>query len=133
VADLNLHVDGPHSPERTKEIADLLAECVRFLNHATMSGNGLDDPADVYYVLGALYTGTQRLPQLTRQITAVLTAQAATGTLGNNRDSDPAVEVTEAGYDLLDASVAAETLTTALQTAQQGIAGLYVKGEIPGA
>ena len=127
--EINLHVDGPHSPERTKEIADLFAECVRFLNHATMSGNGLDDPADIYYILGALYTGTQRLPQLTRQLAKFLGAQAATGTLGNNRDSDPAVEVTEAGYDLADAAQAAEALTTGLQNAQRAISGLYVKGE----
>src|ERR1700733_5899148 len=77
--DIDLNVDGPHSPERTKEVADLLAECVRYLNYATMSGNGLTDPADVYYILGALYTGTERLPQLFGNLARLLAAQAATG------------------------------------------------------
>lgn len=126
---LSFSPDGPHSPEHTKEVADLFAECVRFLNYASMSGNGLTDPADVYYILGALCMGTQRLPQLFGNLSKLLAAQAATGTLGNNRDSSPAVEATEAGYDLLDAAEAAEALTSALKTAQQGISGLYVKGE----
>ena len=130
--EINLHVDGPHSPERTKEIADLLAECVRYLNHATMSGNGLDDPADVYYILGALYTGTQRLPQLFGQLTAILDKQVAAGVLADNAGGDPAERAAEASLDLSDAAASAEPLTTWLREAQQAISGLYVKGK-PGA
>ena len=131
--EINLHVDGPHSPERTKEIADLLAECVRFLNYASMSGGGgLSDPADVYYVLGALYTGTQRLPQLFGQLATILDRQVAAGTLADNTGGDPAVLSAEAGYALATAAGAGDGLTTDLHDAQQAISGLYVKGA-PGA
>jgi hypothetical protein len=126
--EIDLNVDGPHSPERTKEIADLLAECIRFLNYGTMSGNGLTDPADVYYILGALYTGTERLPQLFGNLATLLAAQAATGRLGDNRGGVPTVVATEAGYDLADATEATEPLTVSLKNAQQAISGLYVKG-----
>ena len=129
MADLNLHVDGPHSPERTKEVADLLAECVRFLNYATMSGNGLDDPADIYFILGALYTGTQRFPQLSRQLTALLAVQKDSGSLADNEGRDAGSQVAMAGYHLGEAHARAEDLTTALQSAQQAISGLYVRGE----
>jgi hypothetical protein len=125
--EINLHVDGPHSPERTKEIADLLAECVRFLNYASMSGNGLTDPADVYHVLGALYTGTQRFPQLSRQLTALLAVQKDSGSLADNEGRDVGSQVAMAGYHLGEAHAHAGDLTTALQNAQQAISGLYAK------
>jgi hypothetical protein len=126
---LSFSPDGPHSPEHTKEVADLLAECVRFLNYATMSGNGLDDPADVYYILGALYTGTQRFPQLSRQLAALLAAQKDSGSLADNEGRDVGSQVAMAGYHLDEAHAHAEDLTSAFQDAQQVISGLYVKGE----
>jgi hypothetical protein len=126
--EINLHVDGPHSPERTKEIADLLAECVRFLNYATMSGNGLTDPADVYYILGALYTGTQRASQLFGQVATILDRQAADGVLADNAGGVPAELVADAALHLGDAQQNVDALTNALQNAQQAISGLYAMG-----
>ena len=127
---VNLHVDGPHSPERTKEIADLFAECVRFLNYASMSGSGgLSDPADVYHVLGALYTGTQRASQLFGQLATILDRQAADGVLADNAGADPAHQVADATLHLGDAQQNVDALTNALQNAQQAISGLYVRGE----
>ena len=127
--EIDLNPDGPHSPERTKEVADLLAEGVRFLNYSTNGGPGLEYPGDVYSLLGALYTGTERLPQLLMQLTSFLAAQAASGTLADDHGRDVATLTAEASYNLGTAHQLAADLTKALQNAQQAITGLYVRGE----
>jgi hypothetical protein len=128
--EINLHVDGPHSPESIREAADLAAEAIRYLCHATMPGSGgLINPADTYSLLGALYTGTERLPQLLMQLTSFLAAQAASGTLADDHGRDVATLTAEASYNLGTAHQLAADLTKALQNAQQAITGLYVRGE----
>ncbi len=131
---IELGPDGPHSPEQTAQAADVLAECVRFLNHATgrHAGQGLTWPADAYQVLGSLYTGTGRMPQLFTQLGTWLASQAAAGTMADDRGQDVTVLVAAAGEALAGAATAADALTTRLQQAQQAIAGLHVRREDPG-
>jgi hypothetical protein len=61
------------------------AEAVRAANHATIrwdgSADGLRSGCDAYDAAGALYLLTSRLPQLSRQLAAILTAAGASGTL----------------------------------------------------
>lgn len=87
---ISLRTDGPHSPDHTKEVADLLAECVRYLNHATRPGqDGMRYPADADRLLGAAGTAAGRLPQLFQQVASFLKEQAASGTLEDAQGRDP--------------------------------------------
>src|SRR5580700_4017636 len=67
-ADLN--IDGPHSPQQTRDAARAAAEYIRFLNHATghHSAQALDWPADADSVTGSVATLVMRLPQLLGQL-----------------------------------------------------------------
>jgi hypothetical protein len=132
---IELDPDGPHSPELTAQAADVLAECVRFLNHATgrHAGHGLTWPADAYRVLGSLYTGTGRMPQLFTQLGTWLTRQAAAGILADDQGRDVTVLAAAAGEALASAAAAADTLTARLQSAQQAIAGLATRRAGPDA
>lgn len=128
--DISLNTDGPHSPEYTRELGEAVAEAVRCLNYATRTGStGLEYPGDVYSLLGALYTGTERLPQLIGQLVAFLAAQGGSGTLADDHGRDVPTQIAEASYHLGHAHGMATALTKALQQAQQSISGLYVKGD----
>jgi hypothetical protein len=124
----DLNPDGPHSPERTAEVAALFDACSRYLTYATMSSkHGLESPSEAYRLLGELYSATGRLPQLCGQLTGFLAAQGESGTLADDHGLDVATQIAEASYHLGGAHGAAEQLTKALQRAQQSISGLYVK------
>lgn len=80
----DLDTSGPFTPERTKDAANLAAEAIRFLIHATLNpdtADALEYPADVDAVLSALATMTMRLPQLLTQLTQRLAAMTETGHL----------------------------------------------------
>jgi len=127
---IDLRTDGPHSPDSVRGAADLVAEGVRYLNHATMPGaGGLDYPGDAYSLLGALYTATQRLPQLFAQLTAFLESQRDAGNLADDNGRDATGQVALAAFRLAKAHQAAATLTVQLRAAQNAISGLYVKGD----
>ena len=81
-AALDLDPDAPHSPERTRRIADTAAEAVRALNYATLPGQGgLTYPGDAYDLLAALGTLAERLPQLCQQVARWLTDEQRAGHL----------------------------------------------------
>jgi hypothetical protein len=123
-----LRPDGPHSPAYTREVGNLLAEAVRVLNYATLGdAPGLEYPGDAYALLGALCTTTQRMPQLFEQMIAFLRAQASTGRLGESSGEDWNERTVLGMARLTDARVRVEQVTRALQSAQNAIAGLYVK------
>lgn len=82
--DINLNPDGPHSPERTRELGSALAETVRCLNYATLRGeSGLEHPADAHDLIGALKTAFERMPQLLDQTAIWLEALRASPALGD--------------------------------------------------
>ena len=123
-----LRTDGPHSPEYTREVGNVLAEAVRVLNYATLAeAPGLDYPGDAYTLLGAWYTATQRMPQLGGQIKDFLDGWQASGQLADSNGENPTAKAALAAYYLGLAHGAAEDLTKALQQAQSAISGLYVK------
>jgi hypothetical protein len=65
----DLEPGGPYSPERTAEVARMMAGAVRYLNHATLDrpGEALSCPADLDRVIAHLETMAQRMPQLLGQ------------------------------------------------------------------
>ena len=131
--EIDLNPGGPHSPEHTGEVADLLAECARFLVYATAQGNGgLVSPDDAHTLLGALYTGTERLPQLFMQLGNFLAAHGRSGRLASTDGGPVSPLVATAAYHLGEAHQLAAALTTALQETQNAISSLYVR-EVPGA
>src|SRR5258707_15858738 len=101
---VELRTDGPHSAEYTMQVAYALAEAARVLNYATMPGaGGLDYPGDAYSLLGALYTATERLPQLFGQLTAFLAGQRDAGKLADDHARNVAAQVARAAFRLAKA------------------------------
>lgn len=128
-----LRTDGPHSPEYTREVGNVLAEAVRVLNYASLGdAPGFEYPGDVYELLAALGTATQRMPQLFDQMTEFLRRQAATGRLGDASGEDWNERTALGMARLTDARVRVEQVTRALQSAQSAISGLYVKEDPDG-
>ena len=110
------------SPDRTLALARTAAEAIRSLNHATLGGDGLAQPADAYAVLGELSLAASRLPQLLGQVGRWLAAALATGRLGCDDGTDPAGAVSSAQIFLSDARGSAAALAGNLSQAQQQLA-----------
>jgi len=129
---ITLRTDGPHSPQYRAEVEDALAECVRVLNYSARAG-GLETPADACALLGAWYTATSGMSQLTARVAFFLEAQAATvNRLADDSGDDPRTLVHRAARELQDAAEFAQDMTASLQEAQSCISGLHVKGENDG-
>lgn len=125
-----LRTDGPHNPDYTREVGNVLAESVRVLNYATLGdAPGLDYPGDAYSLIAAVYTATQRLPQLLGQIASFLESEAASGRLADDHGRDVGDQVDDAAAALREAGDLAEQATRELRDAQNAISGLYVKEE----
>jgi hypothetical protein len=122
---IELRTDGPHSPEYTRQVASALAECVRVLNHATLShevGSALKYPSHVDYVLVELASMALRLPQLCEQIATWLAGQHAAGRIAvtyGTYEGRPGAAGMAAEAHLDDAKQAAGEMYEALNAARQ--------------
>ena len=65
------------SPQETLALARTAAGAVRSLNHATLGGDGLAQPADAYELIGELSLAAAGLPQLLGQVGRWLAAALA--------------------------------------------------------
>jgi hypothetical protein len=110
--------------EQTLVLARSAAEAVRGLNHATLGGNGLAQPADAYGLLGELSLAASGLPQLLAQVGRWLTTALGDGRLGCDDGTDPAAAVSGAWLFISDARAGAAALARALEHAQQQIAAV---------
>ena len=121
--------DGLHDDETITALAQITAEAVRGLNHATFPrAVGLSEPATVYRVLGELATAANRLPQLLTQLARWLDAENTAGRLAHDSGSLPgAMAYVMARLDQ-NAPRYAALLGSALDDAQQATAGLYRPG-----
>jgi len=108
-------------------LARTTAEAVRSLNHATLGGDGLGQPADACEVLGELSLAASGLPQLLGQVGTWLAAALAGGRLGCDDGTDPAAAVSGAWLFISDARASAAALARDLGQAQQQLAA--VNGE----
>jgi hypothetical protein len=110
------------SPDGTLALARTAAEAIRSLNHATLGGDGLEQPADAYAILGELSLAASRLPQLLGQVGRWLAAALAAGRLGCDNGTDPACAVSGAAIFISDARGSAAALAGNLSQAQQQLA-----------
>lgn len=132
MSELRLNIDGPHSDDYTREVARGLSECVRVLNHATQSANGVDYPSTVYDVLGSLRTTIAGLDQLLRQLDARLVELRDTGRLRDSRDIDPATTITYARQAIVDARSLTSTLAHRLGRAHNATSSLGLRPSVRG-
>ena len=105
-------------------LARTAAEAVRSLNHATLGGDGLRQPADAYAVLGELSLTASRIPQLLGQVGRWLASALAAGRLGCDDGTDPAAAVSGAWLFISDARASAAALASDLDHAQQQLAAV---------
>ncbi len=82
-------LDGPHTPATVIGAARDIDGLVRYLNHATR-GHTLDNPADLYLVLGALFGAVMKLPQLVEQFAAHADRYVMASGLFDDRGGNPA-------------------------------------------
>jgi hypothetical protein len=88
---IDLNPDGPHSGEHSREVAEVMAQAVRVLCHATIgSAPGLDYASDVDAIVGSLHSAATGMEQLLRQAGAFLARLEADGRLGDDAGEDPA-------------------------------------------
>jgi hypothetical protein len=113
------------SPDGTLALARAAAEAIRSLNHATLGGDGLEQPADAYAILGELSLAASRLPQLLGQVGRWLAAALAAGRLGSDDGTDPACAVSSAQIFICDARGSAAALAGNLSQAQQQLAPVH--------
>lgn len=112
------------SPDGTLALARSAAEAIRGLNHATLGGDGLGQPADAYEVLGELSLAASGLPQLLGQVGTWLAAALAAGRLGCDDRTDPACAVSGAWLFISGARCSAAALARDLEQAQQQLAAV---------
>ena len=105
-------------------LARTAAEAVRSLNHLTLGGGGLGQPADACEVLGELSLAASRIPQLLGQVGRWLAAALAAGRLGCDDGTDPATAVSGAWLFISDARGSAAALARDLEQAQQQLAAV---------
>jgi len=117
---------GPHDDASITAMAQITAEAIRALNHATFPGAALSEPATVYRVLGELAIAANRLPQLLTQLARWLDAEKTAGRLAHDSGSLDALYRVLARLD--EATRWAGLLGGALDDAQQATAGLYRPG-----
>jgi hypothetical protein len=112
------------SPQETLALARTAAGAVRSLNHATLGGTGLGQPADAYELIGELALAAAGLPQLLAQAGRWLAAALAAGRFGCDDGADPAGAVSGAWLFLSDARASAAALARDLGHAQQQLAAV---------
>ena len=118
---------GPHDDDTITALAQITAEAVRALNHATFPRAALSEPGTVYRVLGELATAANRLPQLLTQLARWLAEENTAGRLADDHDLPGAMAYVMARLDQ-NAPRYAALLGGALDDAQQATAGLYRPG-----
>lgn len=114
-----------NSPEETLALARTAAGAVRSLNHATLGGEGLAQPADAYAVLGELALAAAGLTQLLAQVGRWLAAALAAGRLGCDDGTSPAAAAGGARLHLTGARASAAALAGDLDSARQEIAAVH--------
>ena len=113
------------SPEETLALASTAARAIRSLNHATLGGEGLAQPADAYAVLGELALAAAGLTQLLAQVGRWLASALAAGRLGCDDGTDPAGAVSGARLFISGARGTAAALARDLGCAQQQLAAVH--------
>lgn len=119
---------GPYDDHTIIAFAQITAEAIRALNHATLSTGGLGEPATAYAVLGQLAAAAHRLPQLCGQLAGWLAEENTAGRLAHTTGGlDDVLDDVQASLDR--AVQHATQLGEALDQAHQATAWLYRPGD----
>jgi hypothetical protein len=126
-ADLAGLIQGPYDDASTASAADLAAEAIRYLNHASAKG-GITDPATIGAVTASLATVAYRLPQLLNSISEWLRAETAAGRIADDHRRSPdqltariraaITQTADSAGELGAALAAVHNLTATLHTAE---------------
>jgi hypothetical protein len=107
LADQVLPIGGPYTPGQVHGAAELLAELVRRLNHATRHDDALPAVRDVERLIALLEATAGSLPQLCRQlITRVRSERLGVDGGGLQAVTDTATALTAADVHLVSAALA---------------------------
>jgi hypothetical protein len=118
--DIDLSEITPPSPERTRQLAQLLPEVVRVLNHATMDHAALCHPGDADGLIRDLEIAARRLPQLLTQVVRWVEAEHTAGRVGAGEwPGSPAAAVVALQVRRDAAVAAAEQFEEALEAMTQ--------------
>jgi hypothetical protein len=109
---------GPRYDQATIALAEITAEAIRVLNHATRDPGAITEPATLYAVIANLAAAVYALPQLCGQLTGWLDREAPAGRLACNDDRPLQTAVGAARSRLRTAAVLAAELGAALAAAQ---------------
>jgi hypothetical protein len=112
------------SPEETLALARTAAAAVRSLNHSTLGGEGMEQPADAYGLLGELSLAAAGLPQLLAQVGRWLASALAAGRLGCDDGTEPAAAISGAWLFISGARASANALARDPGRAQQQLAAV---------
>ena len=112
------------SPQETLALARTAAGAVRSLNHATLGGEGMEQPADAYGLLGELSLAAAGLPQLLAQVGRWLASALAAGRLGCDDGTEPAAAISGAWLFISGARASANALARDPGRAQQQLAAV---------
>lgn len=121
---------GPYDDATITALAQITAESIRALNHATFPPAGPTEPVTVNRMLAELASAAHRLPQLFAQLTRWLAAENSAGRLADD-GGEVALTVVLHGAQtgLGDAGPLASQLADALDQATWATAGLYRPGQ----
>lgn len=123
---IRLSAHGPYSAEHTIHAAQVLAESVRVLNHATRTRDGVPDPQTVHTVLGELATAIAGLDQLLPQLTEQLVRFKVAGRLADD-SGDPVLATAFAVMHIDGSTGTAAVLARHLAAAHTATAGLKLR------
>lgn len=119
---IDLRPNTAHSPERTKELGDILGEVLGTLAYAVAQNRGgLEYAGDVYDLLANLYLALDKVPTITDRASAFLRSENGRGRLVRDDGADAAGDVIHAVDCLDDARRAARALAESLRLAQSAL------------
>lgn len=126
----DLHPGGAQSPERTKDLGNVLGEVMTALAYATARGRGgMEYAGDVYDLLANLYLALDKVPGITDHAAAFLRSENGRGRLVRDDGADAADDVLHAVDCLDDAKRAARALSEALRLAQNALSHVATRTE----
>ena len=115
---------GPHRDAATIALAEISAEAVRVLNHATRDPGAITEPATLYAITASLAALADRLPQLCDQLTGWLDREVAAGRLAHDHGQPVQAAADPARSGLTAAAGLAGGLGLAFGAAQAAAAHL---------
>jgi hypothetical protein len=131
-ASSNWPIDGPYDPIRLLNAWNVIAELIRYSNHASYSKNALASAPETSNITGAYQESMHKLPQFTKALAAWAERLATDPTLrhdrrrGKNDGSQAASAAALNASNLLNqATMVARSLAELVGAAHQEISHLY--------